>query len=218
MHPIIRFISAGLLCLSFVACNASTEEERSYPYFMSMPSELTIEEKYQRMRHNLSPITAYHFDITIPKGWVTLDTKLTEEPQVGGFAEIGTFRAPGAWMDNNGAEQGGEISVSTVNVTGEERWASVWLKELIEKNVPGARILEEQMIESPNAADILLQYNDGTEVIMTRMAAFRDVNRMFVVSVSDNINGYRDNAEAFYVAIATFTPYEDRDLNPMLPE
>lgn len=214
----LRFFGVSILCLFTLACNAASDNERTYPYFLSMPSDLTLKEQYQNMRHNLSPLTAYHFDITVPKGWITLDTKLQEEPQLGGFVEMGTFREPGAWMDNSATEQGGEISVSTVNVTGEERWASVWLKELIEKNVPAARILEERDMETPNAADILFQYNDESEVIMTRMAAFRDVNRMFVVSVSDSLNGYRDNAEAFYVAIASFTPYEKRDVNPWFQE
>lgn len=186
-----------------------------------MPSDEVQDDSYQFLRLTLSPITDYHFTIAVPKGWQTLDVIAESEPPPGGFAEIGVFRQPGPWMENDFVEPMGEISVSVVNMTGDARWASVWMDDLLEKNLPGYELLERRDRETPNgtASDVLVRYNDGSQSIMNRLAAFRDGNTIYLVSGSDTVNGYRDNAEAYYVAIASFVlTSKPATINPFYEE
>lgn len=188
-----------------------------YPYFTSMPSGQTFEEKYENLRHTLSPLKRYHYRIAIPKNWEKLDVILEKEPEPGAFAEMGVFRQPGAWMNGDqSATQEGEITVTVVNAQSEERWASVWMKDIIEKNVPNVEIMEERTVKNgaDEAIDMLFSYKDEQRTIVTRMAAFREKDRFYVISISDTANGYRDMAEAFYVAIATFILEDNVKANP----
>jgi len=210
-------VLAALLVLAGCSNSGNTAEVQDYPYFTSMPSPQTFEEKYENLRHTLSPITRYHYRIAIPKDWETLDIILDKEPEPGAFAEMGVFRQPGAWMNGDQtAAQEGEITITAVNAQGNDKWASVWMKDIVETNVPNVQILEERTVKngSDEAIDMLFSYKDNERTIFTRMSAFRKGDRFFVISVSDSANGYRDTAEAFYVAIATFILEEDSKANP----
>lgn len=204
------FVLAGIgLCVLLVGCSGSdiVNKERTYPYFSTMPSDETIEEYYQMRRHTLSPVEDFHFDILVPKDWEILDIVAQAEPAPNSFKEIGVFRQPGAWMNSDSAPQNGEISVSAVHAKENPIWASVWLQDAIATNSANYEILEKHTVETPrgDAVDMLVGYSDGKQQIMNRVAAFRDDNWIYVISGSDTVNGYRDIAEAFYVAIESFT-------------
>ncbi len=215
-----RLSVIGCVCLVLVACSVgsgdASDNERTYPYFTTLPSAIVLETSYKKWRHTLSPIEKYHFDIIIPKDWEVLDFTADREPDPSEFLELGVFRQQGAWMNDDKATLNAEISVSIVNVIGDKRSAADWLEDTVVKNAPSYQILEKRSRETSegDAADLLISYKAKDETVMNRIAAFRRGDMVYVVSGNDSPNGYRDNAEVFYTAIATFTLIADPEANP----
>lgn len=203
-----------------VSCSAATEptvknEDKDYTYVTKLPGASAFNAKYVTKAHELSPLTRYHFSVAVPRDWEVLDFTIKAEPEPNGFSELGVFRAPGAWQQSD-AKPGAELTISTVNVQGNAMTAAAWLNDLIAKNVPNPEILETHTVKTADgeAIDMLLRYKDKDDTIMNRMAAFRKSDRIYLVSGSDTPNGYRDNAEVFYAAIATFKLKNEPSINP----
>jgi hypothetical protein len=221
MKQLLAFAMLVVLVACTSAQTPDPSAERSYPYFTSMPSPQALKENYQNNVHQLSPITAYHFNMLAPKGWQTLDVYLTEEPAPGDFTEMGVFRQAGNWMNDEKSAQNAEISVSVYNAANDNRSAAKWLEDTLTKNAPGLKILERHIVSTDkegDAADFLAQYNDASGIIMNRIMAFKKDDKIYVVSGSDTINGYRDIAEAFYTAIGSFQLVADPNANPFRDE
>lgn len=215
-------ISAAAL-LVLTACSGETvdtipktESGQVFAFVTELPGAPTFKEKYNINVNTTSPIPAYHFQIGVPKEWIAANYSVKVEPEPGAFYEMGVYRIPGPWQTNKNAFPSAEIGVTVVNLEGDSRSAEEWLKAIIEKNLPNAQLREEKTIDTPSgkALDILLRYNDSSGTVINRMAAFRDGDKLYLISGSDNVNGYRDTAEAMYVAIVTFEIKGKLDANP----
>lgn len=196
-----------VVSITLTACSgAYSAPGKDVPFPTNLPSEEDLTARYQPLQHDLSPLAAYHFRIEIPKDWKTLDTTIKEEPAKDALADVAVFRQPGAWMNDPTAPINGEISVSVVNVSGSTLSPADWLQGVLKKNAKGFTVINKQL--SPSASgevpDVLIQYTSGNELLLSRMMAFRNGNRMFVITGSDTAKEYKDNAEAFFVAISTF--------------
>jgi hypothetical protein len=214
-------MSCALMMCALSACVKKTDTTKAvsqtYPYVTSMPSSGTLNSVYKRWRHTLSPIDAYHFDIVIPKDWQILDTKAAADPSPGNFTEMGVFRQPGDWMNDEKAEQNAEISVSVYNAKGDKRTAAQWLEDTIVKNAPSYEILQKNIAPAKkgDGMDMLVKYsNQNKEVIINRIAAFKLGDNIYVISGNDTAASYRDSAEAFYVAIESFSLITKPKTNP----
>ena len=200
-------IVASVAMLALSACTGANTLSAKYPFPTTLPSGQVLDEKYQRLNHDLSPIADYHFRIQIPNGWKTLDAKITQEPQKNsGPSDVAIFREPGDWMTNPTGAIRGEVSVSAVNVAGIKDSPSDWLLHTLQKNAKGFTLVQKR--ESPSAAgpvsDVLITYLNDDQLLVSRMMAFRSGDRMFVITCSDAADGYAKNAQAFNVAISTF--------------
>ncbi len=204
MSHLIRSCIAFSLGLALVGCANS---KSALPFPTALPSADILENQYQRLNHDLSSLPDYRFRIQIPKDWKTLDTHIDEEPAPGELADVAVFRQPGSWMTDAKAPINAEISVSVVNVSGSTLSPADWLQKVLQKNANGFTTIKKRI--SPSARgevpDVLITYTAGTESIVSRMMAFRSTgNRMFVITGSDTLKEYPENADAFNVAISTF--------------
>jgi hypothetical protein len=201
------------LCFLLVACGTpAVSDTADHAFITEMPNDSVFNAKYITKIHEISPIPRYHFQIAVPADWKVLDFILQNEPQPGGFGEMAVFRKPGPWETDDTIPADAEITVTAINMEGDARDASAWLHDTIEKNVPEFEILQERTAEG--AADILLRYKDANGSVMNRMMAFAEGDRIYLISGSDTANGYRDYAEVFFVAVATFALKNSPGSNP----
>jgi|GEM_PF-3216255 len=222
--PVKRFALIFVACVLCAACSktpgrTTDNADPAYPFFITMPSELTIEDSYRRLEHTLSPLEQYHFRIIIPKDWKVLDAKLEQDVEPDSFDELAVFRQPGEWMTRE-TPADAEISISVIRPSDERESPAVWLQKILDKNVPTHEILQQRTKgEGANtSSDVLFKYRDAKEQYIMRMAAFRGRDRMYLVNCSDTINGYRDNAEACYVAINSFSLRSEPLADPFAEE
>ncbi len=198
-----RTVILGLALCSLVAC---TSKGAKVPFPTTLPDEQVLDDTYNRLHHDLSPLSAYHFQIMIPTPWKTLSTKITKAPEKGGLADVGIFREPGDWMKNDNAPINGEISVSVLNVEGDTQTPAAWLETILKKNTKGFTVLNHRSIPSASGevSDILITYQSGSDTIISRLMALKRGNEMFVITGSDTAKGYEKTAEVFAVAVQTF--------------
>ena len=215
MHPIKRTKITAVLMMALAviltACknnslDSSSDVEHEFPFVIRMPEEAVLESDYKPITHDLSPLSNYHFNILIPKRWEVLDANLTAEPTSGNFGELGVFREPGEWMRDELATPLGEISFSLVSPVDKNQSPSDWLSELVAKNLTDLSIIEERTFGSgaDEAGDVLFRYNNNGVAYVMRAAAFRLGDNIVLYNCSDTLNGYRDNAQACFVALSTF--------------
>lgn len=195
-----------VLTFALVACGGVIGA--SYPFPTALPSQSVLDTQYQALHHDLSPLPRYHFRIQIPNGWKVLKVDIEQDPPKGGLEDVAIFRQPGAWMNDPATPINGEIAVNVVNVEGSGSNLSPedWLNGVLQKNAKGFTELARRT--SPSAAgpvpDVLIKYSNGKQTIVSRMMAFKSNNRMFVITASDTADEYKQNADAFNVAISTF--------------
>ncbi len=212
---------ACMAAASIAACAPSPSSDdadagRVYPYVTDMPAQKILDTDYKGIMHDLSALERYHFDIMVPKDWQVLDTALDVEPAAGDFDEVGVFRQPGDWMEDEFAPPSGEISVSVIKPLDPDQSAKAWLDELLENNIPTAVRVEERTEGTglAEASDRLFHYNNGGVEYVMRAMAFRRGDHIIFLNCSDTANGYRDNAQACFVALRTFTLKADKEANP----
>lgn len=204
LFPLRRILLCGLALCFLAAC---TSKGNRYSFPTTLPSEQALDATYNRLRHDLSPLPEYHFQIMIPVAWKTLATKITKAPEKGGFDDVGIFREPGDWMKSDNAPIKGEISVSVLNVEGDKQTSVAWLEKILEKNAAGLIIvLNHRSIPSASGevSDILIKYESSGETIISRLMALKRGDEMFVITGSDTEEGYKQTAEVFAVAVQTF--------------
>lgn len=177
-----------------------------------LPSQRAIDAGYQTIRHNLSPRRDFHFDVTLPTGWKTLDTKLIDEPTQEISIEVAAFRAPGPWMDDERTPAGAEVTVTALrprNPVLGSKAAEAWLIQLLEESVPGYRVLDRRLVNGVDAsyADILVRYQSqpGDVIARMRVQPIKEGAIVLVITASAPENDYRDLAEKLFVAIESFT-------------
>lgn len=206
-----RALPPTLLSLVLVlsACSAS-----AVPFPTELPSQRKIDEAYQTLLHNLSPLPSYHFEIVIPQGWETLDTALRDEPSGTDPVDMGAFREPGPWAQDPDAPAGAEVTVTVVRASGSiiiggGEAARVWLRAILNRTVPGYELLRERTVtvDGHPAADLLIRYGGKPDIIARFWARpSDDGTKVFVVIGSAPMEKYREHAEALYTALATFRP------------
>lgn len=189
------------------SCIGNTPDDiANLPFPITSPSDQELQDQYQMLDFDLSPLPAYRFRIQIPNGWKTLDVKITEEPEKDQPADVAVFRQPGPWMTDETVPINGEISVNVVNVAGNKQSPADWLQGILRKNAKGYTIVHRRLTPSSSGEipDMLISYLSGGETIISRMMAFRSGDRMFIITGSDTKENYANTAEAFNVAISTF--------------
>lgn len=202
-----RITVVVMLGLFLGACSGQNTQALKYPFPTTLPSGKVLEENFQALHHDLSPLPAYRFRIQIPKDWKVIDTRITKAPaKDAGPSDVAVFRQPGAWMTDATSPIKGEISVSVVNVSGSMQSPSDWLQAKLQKNAKGFTLVSKREVPSASGpvADMLITYIDDSQTLVSRMMAFRSGSNMFILTGSDTADEYPQNAEAFYVAITTF--------------
>lgn len=194
----------------------TADDGQTYPFVTQLPDAQTLKKEYKNIKHDLSPLLQYHFQITIPSAWKILDIVLDEDPPAGDFDEMGVFRQEGEWMNNEEIPPGGEISVSLIHPQNPDQTATDWLDELLPEDIASYELLEQRTIGSgiEEAADYLFHYMDKSTDYVMRVSAFRAGDRIIFISCSDTANGYRDNAHACYVALSSFKLIANPKANP----
>lgn len=184
----------------------------SVPFPVTLPSQRVIDAEFQTIRHNLSPLPSYHFEVTLPKDWQSLDTRIFDEPAEDIPVEVGAFRQPGAWSTDSRAPTGAEVAVSVVRpsqrMTGSD--AGAWLEKNLKQTVPGHRILQQRMVKGNPLewADVLVRYSSAGQKIIARfrVQSTLDHKRVFIVTASAPADQYADIAEGLFVAVESFRP------------
>ncbi len=204
-------IARSALLISFAVCLTACSGKppadiANLPFPTTLPSDQELQDQYQMLDFDLSPLPAYRFRIQIPSGWKTLDVKITAEPEKDQPADVAVFRQPGPWMTDETAPINGEVAVSVVNVAGSKQSPADWLQSILKKNAKGYTLVNRRLSPSSygEIADMMISYLSGGETIISRMMAFRSGDRMFVITGSDTKENYTNTAQAFNVAISTF--------------
>ncbi|HVW66153.1 MAG TPA: hypothetical protein VHA78_00300 [Candidatus Peribacteraceae bacterium] len=196
--------SAFLLTIALAACSSAS----AYPFPTQLPSKQVLDTQYQALHHDLSPLPKYHFRIQIPKEWKVLKVDLEKEPEKGGLADVAIFRQPGNWMNDPTQPINGEIAINVVNLdaSGASLTPEAWLDNVLQKNAKGFTELARRTSPSSSGPvpDVLIKYMNGSQTLISRMMAFKSGNDMFVITCSDTADEYKQNAEAYNVAISTF--------------
>ncbi len=182
------------------------------PFPTELPSDQVINDQFKTIRHDLSPLRQYHFEIVLPTDWEILDAKIIEEPAVDTPQEVAAFREPGAWKDDGTAAVNAEVTVTVLRASGSVVGADAtrtWLKSILETTIPGYTLLEERSVtaDGQGTADVLIQYGRD-DVIVARFWALPapDGKNVYVVIGSAPMEEYATVAEKLYTALATFKP------------
>lgn len=196
--------SFAVFCGSIVLLAGCALRGPAFP--VTLPPQSVIDSDYMTMTHNLSSLKKYHFEMLLPRGWQTLDTKISAEPKEGSPQEVGVFRQSGAWMHDPSVLANGEISVTVLKTeekveTAEQ--AGKWLVAILNTTTPGYKLLKQRT--TGTAADMLIRYGGGGEDVIARFWAVPSSDqRVFVVTGSAAAKEYPDLAEEIYAALSTF--------------
>ena len=191
------------LSLLLIGCFAAV------PFPTLLPSQRAIDSEYKTVHHNLSPLKKYHFDITIPKDWETLDVAIVDEPQGMEPREVAAFRQPGAWQSDSTVAAGAEVSVTVLRSSGAIKngdTALQWLRTILDGTSAGYTILEHRTIvaQGIESADVLIRYG-GEEPVIARFRVLPTADRrVFVITASAPLAEYQRVATELLTAIATF--------------
>ncbi len=183
---------------------------RPVPFPTDLPSQRVIDAQYHTVTHDISPLKRYHFEITIPSAWETLDAAIQQEPVGQQPADMGGFREPGEWMKNPEAPAKGEVTVTVVNASGSivgGEASRQWLHAILDKTVPGYVLLQERTVRigRQEAADVLIRYKgDGAVIARFWAVPAPDRKQVFVVIGSAPEEEYASIALKLFTALATF--------------
>ncbi|MBI5794047.1 hypothetical protein HZA87_03100 [Candidatus Uhrbacteria bacterium] len=180
------------------------------PFPTAMPSQRVLDAQYQTLRHDLSTLKQYQFEITVPAAWKTLDTAMVQEPAGDVPEEIAAFREPGDWMTDPDAPAKAEVSVSVLNLSGSliGTGASLqWLTTILDRTIPGYRILEQRETKSAagDSGDMLIRFN-APEDIIARFYVVLSKDKKHVIVITGSAPGpeYAARAEQLFVALQSF--------------
>lgn len=175
-----------------------------------MPSQRVLDAQYQTLRHDLSTLKQYEFEITLPAGWKSLDTAIVQEPEGDVPEEIAAFREPGDWMNDASAPAKAEVSVSALNLSDSfaGSGASVqWLIGILDRTIPGYRVLDKRETKSRagDRADVLIRYNAPDDIIARfYVVPAKDTKHVIVVTASAPASEYAARAVQLFVALQSF--------------
>mgnify|MGYP003394164327 CR=1 FL=1 len=198
------FLTLGLLGLGGCAFSAPV------PFPVTLPSQRVIDIQYHTKQHDLAKLKKYHFSITLPDTWSTLDTVLVQEPTADIPEEIAAFREPGEWMKDPAAPAKAEVSISVLNLSGSlvGSGASVrWLTTLLDRTVPGYRVLNQRdaVSNAGPVGDVLIRYNGPYDIIARFFVIpMQDKKHVIVLTASAPASEYADRAMQLYVALQSF--------------
>lgn len=203
----VRVLSISALCVLLAGCAMVS----SVPFPLKLPSERVIDTQYKEIRHNLSPLPRYHFEIVVPLNWELLDTRLFDEPPEEEPVEIAAFREPGAWMEDQSVSARAEVAVSVVKpkdlVSGADA-ARAWLLRVLDGTTPDYRFLKERSVGEGTQAwtDILIRYPLDSDTIIARFRVqpSEDGTHVFVLTATAPADQYAAVAEDLFVALASF--------------
>ena len=203
----------ALLCLfALSACGGGS----TYAFPEGLPSERVIDAEYRRLHNDLSPLSVYHYRIIVPVRWKMFDTIIDLEPSPGTIGELGIFREPGEWMNDASAAFTPEISISVVMLEEDDNSTPTeWLEQKIHANTVAIKTLHKRTVstDTGDAQDVLIRYSDDKDVLISRVAAFRAGNRIFVITGTAPEHSYKSAAPAFAAAIASFQLDEPKASN-----
>jgi hypothetical protein len=195
----------ALMLIALSAFGASSKTNHDFP--TQFPPKEVMQKNFVLLKHDLSPLSEYHFKMLIAKGWNTIGVKIKSAPKEDIITDVALFQK----RDKSNNPEA-DIAVYVVKIPGLNKppaqWLESWVGRTFREKSPA--IIQKKDLTSAagqQVADILFTYKYEGEIFVSRIYSFLSKGEMFIIQGTAPEKTYNKFALNFFAAIATFDPF-----------